>query len=92
VESEIGDLIAYDEEHQSGLLATLDAFLQSNGNKAATADALYLQRRSVYYRLTRIEELLGRSIEPADHRVRLYLALRAREVLEGGSAGDAPSG
>jgi PucR family transcriptional regulator, purine catabolism regulatory protein len=92
VESEIGDLIAYDEEHQSGLLATLDAFLQSNGNKAATADTLYLQRRSVYYRLTRIEELLGRSIEPADHRVRLYLALRAREVLEGGSAADPLSG
>jgi purine catabolism regulator len=86
VESEIGDLIAYDDEHQSGLLATLDAFLQSNGNKAATADALYLQRRSVYYRLTRIEELLGRSIDPADHRVRLYLALRAREVLQGGTA------
>jgi purine catabolism regulator len=86
VESEIGDLIAYDEEHQSGLIATLDAFLQTNGNKAATADALYLQRRSVYYRLERIEELLGRSIEPADHRVRLYLALRAREVLQGGPA------
>jgi purine catabolism regulator len=88
VESEIGDLIAYDDEHQSGLLATLDAFLQSNGNKAATADALYLQRRSVYYRLTRIEDLLGRSIDPADHRVRLYLALRAREVLEGGVAAE----
>ena len=76
--------MAYDAEHNSDLLKTLDAFLQSNGNKAATADALYLQRRSVYYRLTRIEELLGRSIDPADHRVRLYVALRAREILEGG--------
>lgn len=87
VESELGDLIAYDAEHNSALLATLDAFLQTNGNKAATADALYLQRRSVYYRLTRIEELLGRSLDEADHRVRLYLALRAREVLQG-RAGD----
>jgi purine catabolism regulator len=85
VESELGDLIAYDDEHNSELLNTLDAFLQSNGNKAATAEALFLQRRSVYYRLTRIEDLLGRSIDPADHRVRLYLALRAREVLEGAS-------
>jgi PucR family transcriptional regulator, purine catabolism regulatory protein len=92
VESELGDLITYDAEHKSDLLNTLDAFLQSNGNKAATADALYLQRRSVYYRLTRIEELLGRSIDPADHRVRLYLALRAREILEGGvSAADGAS-
>ena len=89
VESELGDLIAYDTQHHSDLLVTLDAFLQSNGNKAATADALYLQRRSVYYRLTRIEELLGHSLEPADHRVRLYLAMRAREVLQTGSTGDA---
>jgi purine catabolism regulator len=88
VESELGDLLAYDEEHSSNLLGTLDAFLQSNGNKAATADALFLQRRSVYYRLTRIEELLGRSLEPADHRVRLYVALRAREVLTGAAPGD----
>lgn len=92
VESELGDLIAYDAEHNSALLATLDAFLQTNGNKASTADALYLQRRSVYYRLTRIEDLLGRSLEPADHRVRLYLALRAREVLEGTSAVEPTSG
>ena len=92
VESELGDLIAYDAEHNSALLATLDAFLQANGNKASTADALYLQRRSVYYRLTRIEELLGRSLEPADHRVRLYLALRAREVLEGTPAVESTPG
>jgi purine catabolism regulator len=92
VESELGDLIAYDAEHNSSLLATLDAFLQTNGSKAATADALYLQRRSVYYRLTRIEELLGRSLELADHRVRLYLALRAREVLESGPTGNLSSG
>jgi purine catabolism regulator len=82
VESELGELITYDAEHGSDLLHTLDAYLQSNGSKAATATALYLQRRSVYYRLNRIEQLLGRSIEPASHRVRLYLALRAREVME----------
>jgi PucR family transcriptional regulator, purine catabolism regulatory protein len=82
VESELGELITYDEEHHSDLLSTLDAYLQNNGSKAATAGALFLQRRSVYYRLTRIEELLGRSIEPASHRVRLYLALRANEVLQ----------
>jgi purine catabolism regulator len=82
VESELGELLTYDEQHHSDLVNTLDAYLQNNGSKAATASALYLQRRSVYYRLTRIEQLLGRSIEPAAHRVRLYLALRAHEVLQ----------
>jgi purine catabolism regulator len=82
VESELGDVIRYDQEHRSELIQTLDAYLQTNGSKAATAEALFLQRRSIYYRLTRIEQLLGRSIDAPDQRMRMYLALRAREVLE----------
>jgi purine catabolism regulator len=82
VEGELGPLLRYDEEHNSELLRTLDAYLQSNGSKAAAADALFLQRRSVYYRLSRIEALLNRSIDNSDNRARLYIALRARELLE----------
>jgi purine catabolism regulator len=65
---------------------TLDAYLRSNGNKNLTARALHLQRRSVYYRLDRIEQLLGSSLDDPELRVRLYVALRAREMLlaEGG--------
>jgi purine catabolism regulator len=82
VESELGELIAYDAEHRSELVSTLDAYLHTNGSKAGTAEALLLQRRSVYYRLSRIEEILGKSIDTPDHRVRLYLALRVQELLE----------
>lgn len=82
VNGEIGELVAHDERHGTGLLATLDAYLQSNGNKAATAQAIHLQRRSVYNRLARIEKLIGHAIDSPSHRARLYLALRAREVLE----------
>lgn len=82
VESELGELIAYDAEHRSELVSTLNAYLHTNGSKAATAETLLLQRRSVYYRLTRIEEILGKSIDIPDHRVRLYLALRVQELLE----------
>jgi purine catabolism regulator len=82
VESELGELIAHDAEHRSELVSTLDAYLHTNGSKAGTAKALLLQRRSVYYRLSRIEEILGKSIDTPDHRVRLYLALRVQELLE----------
>jgi purine catabolism regulator len=71
-------------------LHTLDAYLQANGNKIATAQALFLQRRSVYYRLERIEEMLGRSLDDPDQRVRLYMAMRAYELLDarvGGAEG-----
>jgi purine catabolism regulator len=81
VEDELGALIAYDEAHSADLLRTLDAYLQANGNKIATAEILHLRRRSVYYRLERIEQVLGHSVDLPDRRARLYVALRARELL-----------
>jgi purine catabolism regulator len=81
VEDELGELISYDEAHRGDLLRTLDAYLQANGNKIATAEMLHLRRRSVYYRLERIEQVLGHSVDSPDRRARLYVALRARELL-----------
>lgn len=81
-ETELGPLIEHDARQNSELLQTLDAFLRANGNKIATARLLQLQRRSVYYRLDRIEQLLGTSLDDPELRVRLYIALRAREMLQ----------
>ncbi len=81
VEGELGDLIAHDAEHHADLMRTLDAYLQANGSKIATAGLLHLRRRSVYYRLERLEQILGYSVDSPDRRARLYVALRARELL-----------
>jgi purine catabolism regulator len=82
VEGELGPLLSGDGQQPAYLLQTLDAYLHANGNKIATAQALHLQRRSVYYRLEKIEELLGRSLDDPEQRVRLYIALRAQEILD----------
>jgi purine catabolism regulator len=81
VESELKQLIEHDDRHNGELVPTLDAYLRSNGNKNLTARALQLQRRSVYYRLDRIEGLISGSLDDPELRVRLYVALRAREIL-----------
>lgn len=86
VEQELGPLLAYDENHNAELVRTLDAYLQANGSKSTAAQRLHLQRRSVYYRLTRIEELLGHSIDHPARRVQLYVALRGRELLNVGES------
>jgi purine catabolism regulator len=82
VEDELGALLSPGDQPSADLLHTLDAYLQANGNKIVTATKLHLQRRSVYYRLDRIEALLGRSLDDPEHRVRLYIALRAYEMLQ----------
>lgn len=43
-------------------------------------DLLHLRRRSVYYRLDRIEQIIGYSLDLPDRRARLY-ALRGRDLL-----------
>ena len=61
----------YDERTQSDLAATLRTFIALGGNLQATAEALFLHRNSVGYRLQRIEALTG--VDPRDRQARLTL-------------------
>ncbi len=56
--------------------------LFANGtNLQATADALYLHRNSLAYRLRRIEEVCGIDLDDIEDRFRLQLALKGRRML-----------
>jgi purine catabolism regulator len=81
VEAELGPILEHDSRSTAPLLPTVDAFVRFGGNKARTSAELFIQRRSLYYRLNRIEMLLGRSVNSMDSQVRLYLAMRGLEVL-----------
>jgi hypothetical protein len=54
------------------------AYVRENGNAAAMARELDLHPQTVRYRLTRLRELLGESLEDPDARFELELALRAQ--------------
>lgn len=58
------------------LVATLEAYLDSAGNAAATSAALHLHRTTLYYRLQRIETLAGTDLKDGDERLCLHLALK----------------
>lgn len=73
----LAPLLAYDEEHGSDLVGTLDVFLSSNGQWAASAAALGVHVNTVRYRLARIEEITGRSLGSMADRVDFYVALRS---------------
>jgi sugar diacid utilization regulator len=63
----LGPLVAYD---RSDLVETLDVYLQESANTSSAARKLHLNRHSLLYRLHKIEELTGRSLErPADRFV-----------------------
>lgn len=81
VEDELGDLLQHDATSANPLLPTLYAYLTHDGNKSHAADALFVQRRTLYYRLERLSALLGASLDDPEVRQRLLLAVRGHELL-----------
>lgn len=59
-------LLRYDREKGGELLHTLETYIESNFSRTKTAEQLHLHRNSLNYRLQRIEELLGQSVDSLD--------------------------
>jgi hypothetical protein len=84
-ERTIAPIGVYDAEHDTELLATLQAFLAHHGSTTETAEAMQLHRHTVGYRLTRVQEVSGLSPYESDGRERLSLGLKADQILEADS-------
>ena len=78
----IAPLTIYDAEHDTDLLATLQAFLAHHGSTTDTAEAMSLHRHTVGYRLARVHEVSGLSPYESDGRERLGLGLKAHHILD----------
>ncbi len=74
----LAPVLAHDARAGTGLLATLEAFLDCDGSWSRTAARLHLHVNSVRYRIARVEELTGRDLGTLRDRVDLLLALAVR--------------
>ena len=74
-------LVAYDNQYETDLVGTLEAFLDADGNVAGTAQRLFTHRHTIYYRLERVRELSGHDVGSSDGREKLSLGLKAMRVL-----------
>jgi DNA-binding PucR family transcriptional regulator len=74
-------LVAYDEQYETDLVRTLEAFLEADGNVAGTAQRLFTHRHTIYYRLERVRELSGLDVSSSDGREKLSLGLKSMRVL-----------
>jgi DNA-binding PucR family transcriptional regulator len=74
-------LSAYDEQYETDLLKTVEAYLDHDGNVAATAQHLYTHRHTIRYRLERAKELCGHDVTSTEGREKLGLGLKAMRVL-----------
>jgi purine catabolism regulator len=82
IEDELGPILKHDAKATNPLLPTLRTYLACDGNKSQTAQELFVQRRTLYYRLERITALLGRSLDEPDTRQALIFAVRGHDLLQ----------
>jgi purine catabolism regulator len=82
-EQELGPLLLHDDLHGTTLIAVLEAYLETGGNKAATAKRCGIARPTLYERLSQITQVLGVSIDDAAHRTTLHAALLIRQLRSG---------
>jgi purine catabolism regulator len=71
------------------LLETLDEYFACNGNLSQTAEALFIHRNTLTYRMDRIAAISGLDLKNTDKRLAAQLALRIHRMLKatGSAAG-----
>ena len=80
-EETVAPLSAYDEQYETELVATIEAYLENDGNVTPTAEQLFTHRHTIRYRLERVRELCGHDITSTEGREKLGLGLKAMRVL-----------
>lgn len=77
---ELGPLLTRDASHGSRLVETLRHYCEQGGNKSAAAAAAHMSRTAYYQQLSRIEQVLGVSLEDPESMLSLYVALLTLDV------------
>ena len=84
-----GALYEHDATGRGDLVASLRAWLSRHGQWDAAAADLGVHRHTLRYRMRRVEEILGRSLDDPDVRMELWLALKTTAGGEGITGGAA---
>ena len=77
----VAPLSTYDDQYETDLVKTVEAYLDNDGNVTPTADQLFTHRHTVRYRLERVKELCGHDLTSTVGREKLGLGLKAMRVL-----------
>jgi PucR family transcriptional regulator, purine catabolism regulatory protein len=82
----LGPLITSDAEHGTAYVDTLRTILRHDRSWQLAAADLHIHKQTLGYRLRKIEQLGGRSLNRTEHLAEWWFALRAHDLLTGHSA------
>lgn len=78
----IETLVEYDKKKSTELIKTLEAYFENNGNLKKMADVLFTHYNTISYRINRIEEITGISLENSSERLSIEIALKIKHFLK----------
>jgi DNA-binding PucR family transcriptional regulator len=81
----LGPVLDLPAQDRSSLLGTLHAWFEAGGSAAETGRRIYCHPNTVRYRLRRLQEHTGRSLEDPRAAAELLAALEALRLTRGGS-------
>lgn len=73
----LGKIIDYDKKNNSQLMQTLAVYLECSGSKQETANQLFIVRQTLYYRIEKLEALLGKDFLKPLNRLAIEVAIKA---------------
>lgn len=82
VRAVLGRVIDRDRERSSELLASVRAFVEAGGRWEEGAETLGVHRHTLRYRINQAQELLDRDLFSPNDRMEIWLACKARDILE----------
>lgn len=78
----IKSLERYDEKCGTNLMETLETYFRCNFKKSLVADKLYIHVETLRYRLNRIEEITGYSLDDSEGIFALQMGLKLKNLIK----------
>lgn len=78
----LGPILSYDNQKNVSFLNTLRILLDNGLNWKETAEKCGVHVNTIYYRVERIEKMLGLEVQNAAHKFELFVAIKIWDVLK----------
>lgn len=71
---------AYDREHHTELVPTIETFFRCNGNLSRMAREMFTHYNTIVYRLERVQEITGVDLNDTEQRLNLQVAMKVAQM------------
>ncbi len=77
-------ILQYDQTHGGNLFSTLATYLECGSSPSATCSALFIHKNTLYSRLNKISQILGKTLSDSEVNFNILLAIKIYTLIQAG--------